>query len=217
MTQTDVLSPRTFCPHGHFVPTDILSAGRFVLTDVLSNWRFVCPDVLSPRTFCLYGRFVPGRFVSGCFVWAPSNSLPMAGTFELLNCSVGMDQKKNIELHSIKTVFHGSKQLKMKMERPSIPTRPSGVIARGFLPYPHLQYTQPFTQCGRQTLPFKSPPQVPLLTTQVCLFKVLAIHIPPPPSYYTNHLGLKATSMLISLRNIATKLTLNISYFVFKV
>jgi hypothetical protein len=43
----------------------------------------------------------------------------MAGTLELLKCSVGTDQKENIDLHSIKTVFLGSKQLKMKMERPS--------------------------------------------------------------------------------------------------
>jgi hypothetical protein len=64
MTQTDVWSPRTFCPNGRFVLTDVLSAGRFVR-----------------RTFCPHGRFVPGRFVSGRFVsghfvWAPPNSLP---------------------------------------------------------------------------------------------------------------------------------------------
>jgi hypothetical protein len=78
---TDVLSPRTFCPHGRFVrrtfcPPDVLSDGRSVPTDVLSDGCFVATDVLSPRTFCPYGhfvhgRFVSGRFVSGRFVWAP--------------------------------------------------------------------------------------------------------------------------------------------------
>jgi hypothetical protein len=68
---TDVLSPRTFCPHGCFVcrtfcPTDLLSPRTF----------FVATDVLSPRTFCphgpfVHGRFVSGRFVSRRFVWAP--------------------------------------------------------------------------------------------------------------------------------------------------
>jgi hypothetical protein len=72
ITQTDVLSPRTFCPHGCFVPTDVLSDGRFVPTDVLSDGRFVAMDILSPRMFCPHGRFVHGHFVSGHFVWAPS-------------------------------------------------------------------------------------------------------------------------------------------------
>jgi hypothetical protein len=72
-----------FCPHGRFVPMDVLSPwtyrpldvlsdGRFVPMDVLSDRRFVATDVLSPRTFCPYGRFVHGRFVSGRFVWAPN-------------------------------------------------------------------------------------------------------------------------------------------------
>ncbi len=59
----DILSSRTFCPHGRFVPTDVLSAGRFVAgrfvpTDVLSDGCFVRPDVLSPRTICPYRCFV---------------------------------------------------------------------------------------------------------------------------------------------------------------
>jgi hypothetical protein len=53
-------------------------------------------------------------------------------------------------------------------------------------------------QRGCKALP--SPLLVPLLTKPVWLFKILALHIPPPPSFYTNHLRLKATSMLISLR-----------------
>jgi hypothetical protein len=69
-----------------------------------------------------------------------SYSLTLAGTLELLNRSVGTDLKENIDLHNIKTVFHGSLQLKMKMERPSGPTRPSGVVAKWFLPCPHSQY-----------------------------------------------------------------------------
>ncbi len=84
MIQTDILSPdvlstRTFCPHGcffsrmlcrrtfrpsgrfvrpdvlsvrtFFLP-DVLSAGRFVSPDILSAGRLVPPDVLSRRTFC---------------------------------------------------------------------------------------------------------------------------------------------------------------------
>ncbi len=128
--------------------------------------------------------------------------------------SMEMDQEENIDLHSIKTVFHGSKQLKMKMERPSRPTRPSGVIARWFLPYPHSQYMRPFTSAAARHCPLNpSPPPAPLLTKPVWLSKVLDIHIPPPPSFYTNYLGLKATSILVSLRNIATGPTLNISCF----
>jgi hypothetical protein len=70
-----------------------------------------------------------------------SNRLAMAGMLELLKRTVGTAQKENIDLHSIKTVFYGSKQLKMKMERPSRPTRPSGVIARWFLPCPRFALT----------------------------------------------------------------------------
>ncbi len=78
MTQTDVLSPRTFCPtdvlslwmfcpHRRFVPTDVLS------TDVLS------PDVLSPdvlsghRVVNVKGRVVlvdVGAIPSGILVAA---------------------------------------------------------------------------------------------------------------------------------------------------
>jgi hypothetical protein len=65
-------------------------------------------------------------------------------------------------------------------------------------------------------LPFKPPPPHLLCEQTGWLFKVLAIH-PPPPSFYANHLGLKATSMLISLRNIAKEPTLNISCFIFYV
>ncbi len=86
-----------------------------------------------------------------------SYSLVLAGTLELLICSVGMDQKENIDLHSIKTVFHGSKHLKMKMERPSRPTRPSGVIARWFLPCPHSQYMRPFTSAAARRCPWNPP------------------------------------------------------------
>jgi hypothetical protein len=52
-----------------------------------------------------------------------SFSLASAGTLELLKRLVGTDQE-NIDLHSIKTVFHGSQQLKVKIKRPSRPTRP---------------------------------------------------------------------------------------------
>jgi hypothetical protein len=53
---TDVLSPRTFCPHGCFVRRtfclmDVLSPRTFCLTDVLSLWMF-CPRTFCPRTFC---------------------------------------------------------------------------------------------------------------------------------------------------------------------
>jgi hypothetical protein len=71
MTQTDVLSPRMFCPHGRFVRRTFCPHGRFVPTDLLSDERFVATDVLSQRTFCPHGRFVHGGFVSGRFVWAP--------------------------------------------------------------------------------------------------------------------------------------------------
>jgi hypothetical protein len=74
MTQTDVLSmdvlsPRTFCPHGRFVPMDVLSAGCFVRrtfcpTDILSPRTFCPTDVLSLRTFCPHGRFVPTDVLS---------------------------------------------------------------------------------------------------------------------------------------------------------
>jgi hypothetical protein len=69
MTQTDVLSPRTFCPHGRFVhrtfcPTDVLSDGPFVPMDDLSDGRFVTTDVLSPRMFCPHGCFVPTDVLS---------------------------------------------------------------------------------------------------------------------------------------------------------
>jgi hypothetical protein len=62
----------------------------------------------------------------------------MAGTLELLTHSLGTYQKETIDLRSIKTVFHGSMELKMKMERPSRPTRPSGIIARWFFPCPRF-------------------------------------------------------------------------------
>ncbi len=78
ISQKDVLSLRTFCLYGHFVPPDVLSLrmfcpyGRLVSTDVLSLRTFcptdfmspgimspdvLSPDVLSPdglslRTFC---------------------------------------------------------------------------------------------------------------------------------------------------------------------
>ncbi len=55
---TDVLSPRMFCP------PDVLSDGCFVPTDVLSNGRFVATDVLSPRTFCPHECFVPTDVLS---------------------------------------------------------------------------------------------------------------------------------------------------------
>jgi hypothetical protein len=66
---TDVLSPRTFCPHGRFVrrtycPTDLLSPrtfcphGRFVRRTFCPHGCFV------RRTFCLYGRFVPTDVLS---------------------------------------------------------------------------------------------------------------------------------------------------------
>ncbi len=42
----------------------------------------------------------------------------MAGMLELLKRSVGTDQKENIDLYGIKTVFHDSKRFKMKIERP---------------------------------------------------------------------------------------------------
>jgi hypothetical protein len=57
----------TFCHHGRFVTTDVLSPrmfchhGRFVATDVLT------PDVLTLRMLC-DGRFVTGCFVTGRFV-----------------------------------------------------------------------------------------------------------------------------------------------------
>jgi hypothetical protein len=37
-----------------------------------------------------------------------SYSLTLGGTRELLKRSIGTSQKENIDLHSIKTVFHGS-------------------------------------------------------------------------------------------------------------
>ncbi len=69
-------------------------SGRFVPIDVWSSERFIPLDVLSFRTFCPYGHFAQqilcpwllflwmfflrifcpsGRFISGCFVWAPSS------------------------------------------------------------------------------------------------------------------------------------------------
>jgi hypothetical protein len=61
--------PRTFCPHGRFVPTDVLSAGPFVRrtfcpTDLLSPRTFCPTDVFSLRTFCPHGRFVPTDVLS---------------------------------------------------------------------------------------------------------------------------------------------------------
>ncbi len=64
--------PRTFCPHGRFVLTDVLSAGCFVRRTFCPHRRFVrqmfchygCfvpTDVLSPRTFC------PQTFCLGTF------------------------------------------------------------------------------------------------------------------------------------------------------
>ncbi len=58
MTQTDVLSPRTFCPHGRFVSMDDVSAGRFVRRTFCPHGRFV------RRMFCLYRRFVPTDVLS---------------------------------------------------------------------------------------------------------------------------------------------------------
>jgi hypothetical protein len=55
---TDVLSPRTFCPHGRFVRR------TFCPTDVLSPRTFCPTDVLSLRMFCRYGRFVPTDVLS---------------------------------------------------------------------------------------------------------------------------------------------------------
>jgi hypothetical protein len=49
---TDVLSPRTFCPHRRFVRR------TFCPTDLLSPRTFCPTDVLSLRTFCPHGRFV---------------------------------------------------------------------------------------------------------------------------------------------------------------
>jgi hypothetical protein len=46
-----VLSLRTFCPHGHFVPPAVLSRRTFCL-DVLSLQMF-CPWTLCLRTLCL--------------------------------------------------------------------------------------------------------------------------------------------------------------------
>jgi hypothetical protein len=84
---TDVLSPRTFCPHGRFVrrmlcPPDVLSPRTFCPTDVLSLWTFcphrrfvptdvlstdvLSPDVLSPDV--LSGHLVP-RYVPQCRIW----------------------------------------------------------------------------------------------------------------------------------------------------
>jgi hypothetical protein len=57
----DVLSPRMFCHHGHFVTTDVCHHGCFVATDVLT------PDVLTLRMLC-DRRFVTGCFVTGRFV-----------------------------------------------------------------------------------------------------------------------------------------------------
>jgi hypothetical protein len=57
----------TFCHHGRFATTDVLSPrmfchhGRFVATDVMT------PDVLTLRMLC-DERFVTGRFVTGRFV-----------------------------------------------------------------------------------------------------------------------------------------------------
>ncbi len=73
VSQIDVLSPdvlslRTFCPHGSFVcwpfcPTDVMSLA-VMSPDILSlrmfylSGCFISPDVLSLWTFCLSGRFV---------------------------------------------------------------------------------------------------------------------------------------------------------------
>jgi hypothetical protein len=70
MTQTDVLSLRTFCPYGRFVLMDVLSLCTSFPKDVMS------PDVLSRGMFrlpdvCPSGCFLPVRYVSGRFVWAP--------------------------------------------------------------------------------------------------------------------------------------------------
>ncbi len=48
---------RTFCPSGHFVPTEVLSAGHFVSGCYVAR-HFISPDVLSLSTFCLSVRFV---------------------------------------------------------------------------------------------------------------------------------------------------------------
>ncbi len=68
----DVLSPRTFCPHGCLVFRTYCPSGRFVLSDVLSlrtfcptdniSLAFMSPDVFS-RKFCPSGHFGSERFV----------------------------------------------------------------------------------------------------------------------------------------------------------
>jgi hypothetical protein len=84
----------------------------------------------------------------------------MAGLLKLLKRSMGTDQKENIDLKSIKTVFHGSMQLKMKMERPSRPTMPSGVIARWFFALPTFTIYAAIHPVRLPDVGFKSPPPI---------------------------------------------------------
>jgi hypothetical protein len=129
-----------------------------------------------------------------------SHSLTLAGTWELLKRSMGTDQRENKDLHSIKTVFHGSQQLKMKMERPSRPTRPLGVIAKWFLPCPHSQYTRPFTSAAARHCPLNpSPPPISFVNkTSLALWSTC--HTPPPPHPIQTILELTQHPCLISLR-----------------
>ncbi len=67
ISQRDVLSPdvlslRTFSPHGHFVCWMFCPARRFVPLDVLSLRTFCPMDIMS------HGSYVSGRYVAGRFV-----------------------------------------------------------------------------------------------------------------------------------------------------
>jgi hypothetical protein len=76
------LSPQTFCPHGCFVPTIVLSLDVLSLRTFCPPRRFVPPDVFSAGLFVpldvfshghlVTRRLVAGRFVAGRFVWVPA-------------------------------------------------------------------------------------------------------------------------------------------------
>jgi hypothetical protein len=66
----DVLSLRTFCPAGRFVPTDFSSLRTFCPYGCFVPWMLGL-RVFCLRMFCLW-MFCPyGCFVSRRFVWAP--------------------------------------------------------------------------------------------------------------------------------------------------
>jgi hypothetical protein len=123
ISQKDVLSPdvlslRTFCPAGRFIPPDVLSHGTFCpsghfvprtlcLSDLMSP-AVMSPDVLSPDV-CPSGHFVSRRFV-----WAPYKHV----YYTLIKEWPSTVQWINSRCYSLKPVLFIKKCLKIEMTRP---------------------------------------------------------------------------------------------------